>query len=96
MLIQGRNPIRKQHAGFMPAHKENKHEAGRAKKHAEAQVSKEAPCYKEVHSGEEIKRGARGGRLTCGITIMSNLMKRVGICDRWRAVKQAILYPARR
>jgi hypothetical protein len=40
---------------FMPAHKEKKHEAGRAKKYAEAQVSKEAPCYEEVHSGEEIK-----------------------------------------
>jgi hypothetical protein len=40
-----------------PAHKENKHEAGRTKKLPEAQESKEAPCYEEVHSGEEINRG---------------------------------------
>jgi hypothetical protein len=44
---------------FIPAHKENKHEAGRAKKLAEAQETKEAPCYEEVHSGEEIKGGGR-------------------------------------
>jgi hypothetical protein len=42
---------------FIPAHKENKHEAGRTKKLAEAQETKEAPCYEEVHSGEEIKGG---------------------------------------
>jgi hypothetical protein len=40
-----------------PAHKENKHEAGRTKKLAEAQEKKEAPCYEEVPSGEEIKGG---------------------------------------
>jgi hypothetical protein len=33
------------------------HEAGRTKKLAEAQEKKEAPCYEEVHSGEEIKGG---------------------------------------
>ena len=42
---------------FIPAHKENKHEAGRTKKLAEAQETKEAPCYEEIHNGEEIKRG---------------------------------------
>ena len=31
------------------------HEAGRTKKLPEAQASKEAPCYEEVHGGEEIK-----------------------------------------
>jgi hypothetical protein len=40
---------------IIPAHKENKHEAGRTKKFAQAQEKKEAPCYEEVHSGEEIK-----------------------------------------
>jgi hypothetical protein len=35
----------------------NKHEAGRTKKLAQAQETKEAPCYEEVHSGEEIKGG---------------------------------------
>jgi hypothetical protein len=40
---------------FIPAHKENKHETGRTKKLASAQETKEAPCYEEVHSGEEIK-----------------------------------------
>jgi hypothetical protein len=43
---------------FIPAHKENKHEAGRTKKLADAQETKEAPCYEDVHSGEEIKRGS--------------------------------------
>jgi hypothetical protein len=38
-------------------HKENKHEAGRTKKLAQAQETKEAPCYEEVHGGEEIKGG---------------------------------------
>jgi len=42
---------------FIPAHKENKDEAGRTKKLAEAQETKEAPFYEEVHSGEEIKGG---------------------------------------
>jgi hypothetical protein len=42
---------------FIPAHKENKHEAGRTKKLAQAQETKEAPCYEEVHGGEEIKGG---------------------------------------
>ena len=41
----------------IPAHKENKHEAGRTKKLAQAQETKEAPCYEEVHGGEEIKGG---------------------------------------
>jgi hypothetical protein len=40
-----------------PAHKENKHEAGRTKKLAPAQETKEAPCYEEVYSGKEIKGG---------------------------------------
>jgi hypothetical protein len=39
----------------MPAHKENNHEAGRTKKFPEAQESKEAPCYEEVHCGEKIE-----------------------------------------
>jgi hypothetical protein len=43
--------------GFIPAHKENKDEAGRTKKLAQAQETKEAPCYEEVRSGEEIKGG---------------------------------------
>jgi aspartyl-tRNA synthetase len=42
---------------FTPAHKENKHEAGRAKKFAQAQETKEAPCYEKVCCGEEIKGG---------------------------------------
>jgi hypothetical protein len=42
---------------FIPAHKENKHEAGRTKKFTEAQESKAAPCYEKVPSGEEIKGG---------------------------------------
>jgi len=42
---------------FIPAYKENKHEAGRTKKFAEAQETKEAPCFEKVHSGEEIKGG---------------------------------------
>jgi hypothetical protein len=43
---------------FIPARKEHKHEeAGRTKKLAKAQETKEAPCYEEVHSGEEIKGG---------------------------------------
>ena len=40
---------------FIPAHKENKYEAGRTKKFVQAQATKEAPCYEEVPSGEEIK-----------------------------------------
>jgi len=40
---------------LIPAHKENKHEAGRTKKLASAQETKEAPCNEEVHGGEEIK-----------------------------------------
>jgi hypothetical protein len=40
---------------FIPAQKENKHEAGRTKKLASAQETKEAPCNEEVHGGEEIK-----------------------------------------
>jgi hypothetical protein len=36
-------------------HKENKHEAGCTKKFAEAQETKEAPCFEKVHSGEGIK-----------------------------------------
>jgi hypothetical protein len=40
---------------LIPAHKENPHEAGRTKKFQEAQVSKEAPGYEEVHGGKEIK-----------------------------------------
>jgi hypothetical protein len=40
---------------FIPARKENKHETGRTKKLASAQETKEAPCYEEVYSGEEIK-----------------------------------------
>lgn len=42
---------------FIPAHKENKRETGRAKKFAQAQQTKEAPRYEEVHGGEEIKGG---------------------------------------
>jgi hypothetical protein len=42
---------------FIPAHKENKHEAGRTKKFAQAQETKETPCYEEVHGGQEIKGG---------------------------------------
>jgi hypothetical protein len=42
---------------FIPAQKENKHEAGRTKKLASAQETKEAPRYEEVRSGEEIKGG---------------------------------------
>ena len=42
---------------LIPAHKENKHEAGRSKKFVQAQETKKAPCYEEVHSGEEIKGG---------------------------------------
>jgi hypothetical protein len=34
---------------FTPAHKENKHEAGRAKKFAQAQETKEAPGFEKVH-----------------------------------------------
>jgi hypothetical protein len=37
--------------------KENKHEAGRTKKFAQAQETKETPCYEEVHGGQEIKGG---------------------------------------
>jgi hypothetical protein len=40
---------------FSPAHKENKHEAGRTKKLASAQETKKAPCNEKVHGGEEIK-----------------------------------------
>jgi hypothetical protein len=40
---------------FSPAHKENQHEAGRTKKLASAQETKEAPSNEEVHGGEEIK-----------------------------------------
>jgi hypothetical protein len=40
---------------LIPAHKENKHEAGRTKKFAQAQATKEAPGFEKVHSGEEIK-----------------------------------------
>ena len=40
---------------FIPAHKENKHEAGRTKKFLQAQATKEAPYYEEIPSGEEIK-----------------------------------------
>jgi hypothetical protein len=36
--------------------KENNHEAGCTKKFAEAQETKEAPCFEKVYSGEEIKR----------------------------------------
>jgi hypothetical protein len=42
---------------FVPVHKENKHETGRTKKFAQAQETKEAPCFEKVQSGEEIKRG---------------------------------------
>jgi hypothetical protein len=42
---------------LIPAHKENKHEAGRTKESAEAQETKKAPCYEEVHNGEEIQGG---------------------------------------
>jgi hypothetical protein len=38
-----------------PGAKENKHEAGRTKKLAPAQETKEAPCNEEIHGGEEIK-----------------------------------------
>ena len=44
---------------LIPAHKENNHEAGRTKKFQEAQESKEAPGYEEIHSGEEIKERGR-------------------------------------
>jgi hypothetical protein len=40
---------------FIPAHKENKHEAGRTKKFPQAQETKAATCYEEVHGREEIK-----------------------------------------
>jgi len=42
---------------FVPVHKENKHETGRTKKFAQAQETKEAPCFEKVQSGEEIKGG---------------------------------------
>jgi hypothetical protein len=48
-------PIRKITRGFIPGKRRNKHETGRTKKFAEAQASKEAPCYEEIPSGEEIK-----------------------------------------
>ncbi len=38
---------------FIPAHKENKHEARCTKKFAQAQETKEAPCYEE---NEELKK----------------------------------------
>jgi hypothetical protein len=41
---------------FIPARKENSHEAGCTKKFAAAQETKEAPCLEKVPSGEEIKR----------------------------------------
>jgi hypothetical protein len=40
---------------FSPAHKENKHEAGRTKKLASSQEAKEAPRNEEIYGGEEIK-----------------------------------------
>jgi len=45
---------------FIPAHKENKHEAGRSKKFPQAQEAKEAPCYEKVRGGEKIKEGGSG------------------------------------
>jgi hypothetical protein len=42
---------------FIPAHKENKHEARRTKKLAQAQETKEAPCYEEVHREKKSKGG---------------------------------------
>jgi hypothetical protein len=45
---------------FIPAHKENRHERGRTKEFAPARETKEAPCYEEVHGGEEIKAGGSG------------------------------------
>ena len=41
---------------FIPARKENSHEAGCTKKCAEAQATKEAPGFEKGRSGEEIKR----------------------------------------
>ena len=54
---------------FIPAHKENKHEAGCTKKFAQAQETKEAPCYEEVRGGEEIKGGG-------SVTIEINMLPR--------------------
>jgi hypothetical protein len=51
--VQNRHPQTTRR--FIPAHKENKHEAGRTKKFAPAQETKEAPCNEEVHGGEEVK-----------------------------------------
>jgi hypothetical protein len=54
------NAVRNSHPQtrrFILAHKENKHETGRAKKFAQAQETKETPSYEEVHGGQEIKGG---------------------------------------
>jgi hypothetical protein len=61
---------------LIPAHKEIKHEAGCTKKFAQAQETKEAPCFEKVHSGEEIKRDGRvkiedQGRYIRGLTLFS-------------------------
>jgi len=48
-------PIPQTTRRVIPAHKENKDEAGCTKKFAQAQETKEAPCFEKVHSGEEIK-----------------------------------------
>jgi hypothetical protein len=52
-----RAEYRPQNPPDIPAHKENKHEAGCAKKFAPAQETKEAPGVEKVHGGEEIKGG---------------------------------------
>jgi hypothetical protein len=49
-------PSANKRAGLIPAHKENKHEAGCTKKFAEAQETEEAPCFEKGRSGEEIQR----------------------------------------
>jgi hypothetical protein len=54
---------------LIPAHKENEHEAGRTKKFVQAQETKEAPCYEEVHSGEEIKGGGSVKIEACLLTV---------------------------
>jgi hypothetical protein len=56
--LAARNSYLQTTSRFIPAYKENKHEAGRTKKFLQAQETKEAPCYEEVHSGEEIKESS--------------------------------------
>jgi hypothetical protein len=61
---------------FIPTHKENKHESGRTKKSEEAQATKEAPCYEEVHSGEEIKGGGSSTLKNPNCTLLKKTQRR--------------------